>query len=375
MGTEMKIGIVLDSLESGGSELLAIRLAKAFVAQGHSVFVIALRCEGVVAEILRKQSIPYVALHLEKGVQPRAMYTISRLLKKNGCTVLLTNHFRSLVHSWMASLINGCSLVHVEHDSLHYRQSSKHLNILNVLLNSVAKFVVISPTLSDFFTMALPSHRDKVVTIVNGVDCKTVAKRGEARRRFLQEHFDDQNRVVFGTCARLEAIKNIRLMLDIFHDYHAQNPESCLLIVGDGSCRDDLQARAGELGISGDVVFAGYQREVTRWLETMDCYLITSDDEGLPLSVLEAMSSGLPVIARNVGDLPRVIDDSCGRLVRGTDRPDWIRAMEQVVSDIHEQKGESGSRLGQNGRKRVEEFYSFDRCVSSYLALFQDLSR
>lgn len=375
MGTVMKIGIVLDSLDSGGSELLAIRLAEAFVAQGHFVFVIALRCEGVVAEILRKQSIPFVALHLKKGIQPRAMYTISRLLKKNGCTVLLTNHFRSLVHSWMASLINGCPLVHVEHDSLQYRQSSKYLKILNALLNRVAKFVVISPTLSDFFTMALPSHRDKVVTIANGVDCKTGTEGSEARRRFFHEHFDSQNRVVFGTCARLETIKNIRLMLDIFHDYHALNPESCLLIVGDGSCRDDLQSRARELGISGDVVFAGYQREVTRWLQAMDCYLITSDDEGLPLSVLEAMSCGLPVIARNVGDLPRMIDESCGRLVLGTDRPDWIRAMEQVVSDIHEQKGGGETRLGQNGRKKVEEFYTFDRCVSSYLTLFQDLSR
>ena len=111
---------------------------------------------------------------------------------------------------------------------------------------------------------------------------------------------------VIGTIAALRPEKNLSRLLRAFAVVRAQRPAR-LLVVGDGPERAGLEALAGALGIAGDTLFAGYSEESERWYASMDAFALPSDTEQMPLSLLEAMASGLPAVCTDVGDVRRML--------------------------------------------------------------------
>jgi L-malate glycosyltransferase len=116
---------------------------------------------------------------------------------------------------------------------------------------------------------------------------------------------------------RLAPIKRVDLFLEAVAEAARRLPRLSAVVVGDGAERAGLEALARRLGLEERVRFAGHQLDVAPWLARARALVLTSDSEGLPLSVMEAMTAGLPVIASHVGDLPDLVEDGVnGFLVR-----------------------------------------------------------
>jgi glycosyltransferase involved in cell wall biosynthesis len=365
----MHIAIVIDSLRTGGAEILTIRLAKLFVRKGHRLSIIALGEIGQLVPMLRKADLFYLALNCPVGISPSAILKLFKILKKEQCDLIITNHFRQLAHVFVPATALAIPHYHIEHDNYLYKTQKKYLTFLRFFLLRLQKLIVIAPTLERWFADQLPSRENKIILIPNGVETTVFLPSPRGKLSFRQRHGLLQDCKVFGTCARLEPIKNIGLMLRIFHAYHADNPNSCLLLLGDGSYRPKLEQEAKDMGLFNSIFFTGMQHDVVPWLQAMDVYLLTSDDEGLPLSVLEAMACEVPIVARAVGDLPRLITPCVGRLVDTTAISEWLRAIHEVVDDI-----EIHTHLAENARQIVIQSYSLTRCVSAYLSLFESAS-
>jgi glycosyltransferase involved in cell wall biosynthesis len=107
---------------------------------------------------------------------------------------------------------------------------------------------------------------------------------------------------VIGTIAALRPEKNLARLLSAFAQFRARTPAR-LVIVGDGAERPALERQAAALGIGTHVLFAGHSTEPERWMASFDIFALSSDTEQMPLSVLEAMAAGLPVVATDVGDV------------------------------------------------------------------------
>ncbi len=165
----MRITIVLDSLHLGGSEILAVRLARKFCMQGHTLFFIALQDEGEISKKITAMGAEYYTIGAPDGVRIKTMIKMALLLRRVRPDIVLTNHFRPLLHTWLATVIQRIDLYHVEHDSLHYRNKNKYLKILRFLLPGIKKMVVISPTLQSYFTNKIPACKEKFVLIANGI--------------------------------------------------------------------------------------------------------------------------------------------------------------------------------------------------------------
>jgi glycosyltransferase involved in cell wall biosynthesis len=147
--------------------------------------------------------------------------------------------------------------------------------------------------------------RPPVHVVAGGID----------RRRFaIHRTAPTEDLVMVG---RLAPIKRVDLFLAAMACALTQLPALTAVIVGDGAERPDLEMRARELGLEGRVRFVGHQVDVAPWLARARALVLSSDSEGLPLSVVEAMSAGLPVVVSHVGDLPDLVEDGVnGFLVR-----------------------------------------------------------
>jgi len=112
---------------------------------------------------------------------------------------------------------------------------------------------------------------------------------------------------VFGAIGRLSPEKNIGLLLEAFASLAETDHAASLLVVGDGAEREALQARAVELGLGKRAIFTGVRDDMERIYPLIDCLVLPSLTEGMPLVVLEAMASAIPIIATPVGDVPRLL--------------------------------------------------------------------
>ncbi len=362
----MHIAIVLDSLRIGGAEMLAFSLAKGFLKAGHKLSIIALGVDGPLAPLLAKAGIACFILNSPTGIRFTAMWQLLKILKNEKFDLVVSNHFRQLFHTWLPATLANIPHYHIEHDNNLYKTKTKYVYLLNFFLLNLTQLILISPTLGQWFHEQLPKKKDRISVVSNGIDTSAFKPSLERKRQFRQEHCLTEDCIIFGTCSRLESVKNISSMLRIFQHQQARKPNSFLVIVGDGSCRKQLEVEAQQLGITGHVLFQGQEENVIPWLQAMDIFLLTSYDEGLPLSILEAMSCGIPVVTRPVGDLSRLINEAHGRLIIKDDMNAWLDAFDQVTCNV-----ETYSLLSANARQLVANDYSLTRCVSKYLQLFQ----
>jgi glycosyltransferase involved in cell wall biosynthesis len=196
-----------------------------------------------------------------------------------------------------------------------------------------------------------------------GVDTEKFIK---DRRRFIFEEDD----IIIGTIKTLEKVYGINHLIKAFSTLVNRNPDKPLklLIVGDGSCENDYKKLADELNISEKTHFAGYinHNEIVKYYNNFDIFVVYSIRESFGVSVLEASSCELPVVASDVGGLPEVIiDGETGILVPPENSDILADAVERLVDDKALQL-----LLGSNGRKMVEEKYKWNLCVEKMIEIY-----
>jgi glycosyltransferase involved in cell wall biosynthesis len=175
--------------------------------------------------------------------------------------------------------------------------------------------------------------------------------------------------VAIGFACRLEKVKRIDLLLYAHKQVLSEHPETCLVIVGEGSMLRDLQNLADQLGISNAVIWTGFRTDMSRILAALDIYVVPSVNEGLSLSMLEAMAAGKPVVATDVGGTSEVIvDDVTGILIS----PGSSQVLATAMTDLlnHPKKR---ARLSQKGQNLVVEEFNVQRMTNAYCELYMDL--
>ena len=175
----------------------------------------------------------------------------------------------------------------------------------------------------------------------------------------------DGGRPLVGIVGRLAPVKDHETLLQAI----AKVPDVDLAIVGDGDLRERLQQRSVELGLAGRVHFTGWLMDVPELMSDLDLIVLTSRNEGTPVSLIEALACGRPVVATDVGGVRSVVTDGVsGTLIHE-------RTPEAIAAAISESLGDMARslRLAEAGRKDVLNRFSAQRVVSDIEALYQDL--
>lgn len=213
---------------------------------------------------------------------------------------------------------------------------------------------------------------DKVVTIHNGIDPTPFLAdlpRSVARQELLPAGGDG---CWFGTLGRLSEVKNQRTLLRAFARVVAVKPEVRLFLAGRGELEEELRSLANSLGLAEQVVFLGFRRDVPLVLRALDVFVLPSLREGLPLSLMEAMCSGLPAVASRVGGIPELFGDAdMGKLVDPHDE----KSLADAMIFMARQSSEERRRLGENARSRVLASFTAKEMTDQYEAVYAEAFR
>ena len=146
-------------------------------------------------------------------------------------------------------------------------------------------------------------------------------------------------------------------------------PDARLDLVGDGPLLGHVQARLGAADVQGAVRLLGLRDDVPELLSRAACFLLTSDYEGCPLSVLEAMAAGVPVVATAVGGVPELVGHGETGILVEPGRPEGLaRGLDELLSDPARAEA-----LGRAGRQRAKEHFSRESMVAATVAVYEEI--
>jgi L-malate glycosyltransferase len=220
------------------------------------------------------------------------------------------------------------------------------------------RIIAVAP---DILQAARRSHcaEHKLRLILNGVDMARFAPRTERI---------GVNNLIIGSVGRLVAEKGYSNLLLAAVEICRVHPKVQFLLVGDGPLRGELEAQATQLGIAARVIFAGQCDNVAASYAQMDMYVLSSLTEGLPIVLLEAMASQLPIVATTVGAVAEVIAPDCGLLVP----PDDVPALTAAILKLLEDPPRAGA-LAAAAYRRVREVFSAQVMTQKTEAVYQEL--
>ncbi len=240
-----------------------------------------------------------------------------------------------------------------------------------LLLSARDRFVAVGDSvrraLIDF--EGLPEAR--VELIYNGCDLSQFDSSRSHRSLVRSELGLEEDAFVVIQVARLDRLKDWATALRAVNLLFSEDPTAKFVVVGDGEDRSRLERLTQELQIKERVLFLGSRPDVARLLQAADAFMLSSISEGIPLTLIEAMASGLPCVATNVGGVPELISDGeTGLLVDAGDYVGLAAQLGRVASTPG-----LAQRLGMAGLRHVVDRHDASLMHERYLDLYREISR
>ena len=364
----LKILHVLLSMTMGGAETLVYNMVRHSSFAGNKPVVCCLKSVGDLGEKLKSEGFTLYNHSSGEGTDLSLIGWIRDIISTEKIDVVHAHQYPAFFYAVPAAFLAGrTKIVYTEHGRLYPDLRHWKRCLVNPLLAAATDHLV-SISSSTAKAMAdidnLPLKRIKIIN--NGVDFGKMnpdIDRAEKRREL---GISESCRII-GTAARLEEIKNIPMMLRAFKQVLAVVPDTVMIIAGDGSQTENLKVLAGELGVQDSVKFIGLRYDMPEIYRLMNVFLLTSFTEGISVTLIEAMASGVPSVVTDVGGNPEVvIDGVSGYLVQLDADAALAERVVGLLSDASLAK-----QMGNNARKRAVERFSFDSMMSDYFNLYE----
>jgi len=238
-----------------------------------------------------------------------------------------------------------------------------------LLSRFVTRVIAVSEAARNFLVRVKRYPADKVVVVPNGRDLSALVP-GRDRESARKDLGVDPHTPIVGVVGRLEDQKGHRYLLDAWPAVTRDFPDARLLLVGDGSRREALEAQVKALGIAPSVIFTGFRADVARMLDAIDVLALPSLYEGMPLTAIEAAAMARPVVATAVDGTPEVVEHGVtGFLVPPANPPALSSALLTLLADPDRARS-----LGETGRQRTLERFDLGRQVEATAAVYRSVA-
>lgn len=352
----MKIVQVMPDFGLAGAETMVENLSCGLAAEGCDVLVISFfDLHTAITERIENRGIKIKYLGKKRGFDPSIISKMRKIIKAYQPDVIHTHRY-VLPYAFLASMGFKAKRVHTVHNVAQKEQTKVGKNINRVLFRyfnvvPVALSKEIQRTIQEVY--GLPDNRIPVV--FNGIDLsRCIVKESYARKdTFTVLHI-----------GRFMDVKNHELLLRSFARFKGQHSDARLQLLGDGELKENMMQLAGQLNITDAVEFAGLQSNVYPWLHNADVFILPSKFEGMPMTLIEAMGTGLPIIASNVGGIPDMLSSQKEALLIEPKEEKIIEALEMVYSDAKKRE-----YCGRNALQR-SSLFSSQAMARKYLQLY-----
>ncbi len=376
MSDKPLIAHVLYRLDTGGMERMLITLIQnTRLHYRHAV--ICLEGYGALRASLAPDDVQCIALHKKPGKDWRCYARLWCALRHLKPAIVHTYNFGALDMAPVAKLAGVRRVIHAERgrDAADPNgKSRKYRRMRRWLLPLIDRYVTVSEDLQKWLIRDVRIPRARVTWIPNGIDAVPFEEARSARSKpRLLNTFAPLGSVLIGTIGRLDPVKDQLGLIEAFHRLCEQLPDSRerlrLVLVGEGPQRKALEARVANADLAAQVRLLGNRTDVAALLGEFDVFALSSIAEGMPGAVLEAMASGLPVVATRVGGVGEVVVDGVtGTLVEASNPAALAQALRRYVGDesLRRQHGDAG-------RERVEQHFSLHAMLAGYTALYDEV--
>ncbi len=350
----------------GGAETLLMNLVRRMDQSRFAPEVVCLKEPGPLGEELARE-FPLHSHYLHSKYDFRVLPRLVKLMRERKFGAVITvGAGDKMFWGRLAARIAGVPVIGA---ALHSTGWPDGVGKLNRLLTPITDvFIGVAKSHGEFLVNFERFPASKVAVIPNGVDTTRFAPLIDVME-FRQSLGLGPTTPVVGILAALRPEKNHELFLRVAKRVLDKLPDAQFLIIGDGPRRGELSALAAELGVAGSVKFLGSRSDVPELLATLDVVALTSHNEANPVSILEAMSVGKPVVATNVGSVAESVrEGGTGFLVAAGDETAFA---ERVITLLHNPL--LAKKYGAAARRHVVEKASLEVMVGGYERLIAEL--
>ncbi|WP_323753752.1 glycosyltransferase [Marinobacter sp.] len=372
---------VLHLIDSGGlygAEKMLLTLVSEQIKQGLAPMILSAgepeQPEKPLETEAKHLGLPITPWRMKPGFNLMGAKDIIRWAKSNGFQLLHSHgyKFNVLMGLWPESL-RSLPLITTLHGYIkapRFTKSWLYESVDRFALNQMRAVVLVSEAMKQQIPAGV-AQSERIAVIPNGLDVEAVREKAQSPlSEIFREFFDMHSPVLLGV-GRLSPEKGFDRLIQAFSCVREDHPNAGLIIIGEGAMRAELVGQAEKTNVLPDVLLPGYYDEVPAVMSNANIICMPSRTEGLPITLLEAMATGIPIVATNVGEIGRVLGQTRGLVKGGVVVPAEDDAA--LLEGIHEMISNRDTQNAATAwaRERVQAAYSSEAMADQYLAVYQ----
>ncbi len=353
----MRVMLITPTLNLGGAEIMVENLANALNKLDQEVTVVSLyTCSSPITERLESNKTDVRYLEKKKGLDLSMISKLLRLMREIKPDVV-HSHNNAMQYAIPAAIMAGVKKrTHTVHSIAEKELgglAKKAAKVLYRFFNLIP--IALSEAVADTVEQVYKIEKEKIPVIFNGMDlCKCKQKVEYCSK-------DTFNILHIGRFAKE---KNHTMLIRAFSKFHSIYTDSTLTLLGDGDERKTIEQTIIECGVQDSVKLMGNQADVYGFLSKADIFVLPSLYEGIPLSMIEAMGTGLPIVASRVGGIPDMVIDGESAILIDVDE----KALVDALVTLYENE-ELRKKIGENTQKAAVAFSS-EEMARKYLEIY-----
>lgn len=365
----MRIALLLESDGPGGAEKMVFHLAKGLLSRGHTVLPVGPeRGVGWLGDLFRAElHLEPVSFRLRRVLDPVCVADLMNMFRKESVDIVHSHEFAMGSYGTVAARLSGLPSMITLHSAGAFLNSGRTRTAMRWSIRAADVVTTISDATRDTITTGLRLRDGGLQTIPNGVPIPE----GDGSLIRSELGIDEAVSLVLAV-GNLYSVKGHDILIRALTLVAQRRPDLpwVAAIAGRGGEHASLLALSESLGLSERVKFLGVRSDVGALLNGADIFVQPSRSEGMPLSVIEAMRAGLPVIASDVGGLREMIASGVdGELVPAEDAQELASRLERLLGHPRER-----ARLGSAAKVSSGDRFGLDSMVDRYLHLYRSIS-
>jgi sugar transferase (PEP-CTERM/EpsH1 system associated) len=347
------------SLKIGGLEKFVIDLSENY-PPGVFPEIVCLEEIGELGKFCEKFNC--ISLNKKDGIDLIIIQKICKIVRDKKIQLIHTHNQGPNFYGSISGFLCGVPVVHTKHGQNNFENKKR------VILDKISSFftnkiICVSKDAENLCVDVVKIPKKKLKVILNGIDTDKFRPRKDRKLLF------NENDIIIGNVARLAEEKDHHTLLKATKILREWNYNIKVVIIGDGILREKLEGIARDYELNNDVVFLGMRNDIDQIVPEFDIFVLSSTSEGTPLTLLEAMSCGLPVIATDVGGNPEVVNDGeTGFIIPPSDPTAIALKLKLLINDPGLRQ-----KMGKDGRIRAIEKFSIKKTAREYFDLYCDI--
>lgn len=369
---------IITRLNVGGPSIHTILLSSGLCKERFKTYLVfgkEGKDEGSLKDEAEKTNIELIFIpELQREISPIkdiiALFKLIRIIRRIKPDIVHTHMAKAGMLGRLAAWLCGVRIIiHTFHGNIFHSYFSKAKTLFFIFIERLlsiisTKIITLTESQRDEVLKFKIGNKNKVVIIPLGL---SLDKFYSPKKGLLRKELGISEEPLIGTTARLVPIKDIGTFLEGARIVLEEIKDAIFVIAGDGYLREELEKKAQSLGISKSVSFLGFREDLEVFYLDLTCFVLSSLNEGLPVAIIEAQASGIPVVATNVGGVPSLVSSDTGITVS----PKNPQALGEAIKSILKNP-EMARKMGEKARENSKK-YTIKRLIKDIERLYEEI--